>query len=69
MIAFCTLCMTLLRSSVALVTATERFAQDVYFRFCLDSICGGVGFGGGSGCGLIVIPGSDDSIVCGSCVL
>ena len=29
MIAFCTLCMTLLRSSVALVTVTERFAQDV----------------------------------------
>ena len=29
MVAFCTLCMTLLRSSVALVTVAERFAQDV----------------------------------------
>lgn len=29
MIVFCALCMTLLRSSVALVTVAERFAQDV----------------------------------------
>ena len=29
MIAFCALCMTLLRSSVALVAVAERFAQDV----------------------------------------
>lgn len=29
MIAFCVLCMALLRSSVALVAVTERFAQDV----------------------------------------
>ena len=29
MIVFCALCMTLLRSSVALVTVAEQFAQDV----------------------------------------